>query len=287
MSRNVHILINKASDGSSLSGGSWRASAPLSNIQTQDVSRVARSTDASAASTMFVADGGSSPRRSWSMFVLINHSISVSGRWRVVCTNDAADTPESRIYDSGLVDVWEASVGFGTQPWGVFPWNGIDQASYPTYPIALHLAPASVRARYVFIYIEDPDNPDGYIDIGRFVAGDAMSPATNISYGFNVRYVDPSEVVRTLGGRRIVRALPSYRVAEMEFGFLSKDEAMGQIFEWQKAGKGSDVFFVKDPDETAEKRARTMIYGALTDIQPIREVMLDLYSFGAAIEELI
>lgn len=284
---NIHVLIQKASDDSSVSGGSWRSSAPLSNVQNKDVRRVARSTNAATASTVMRFDGGDSPKQSWSMFAILNHSITTTGKWRVVLTDSDTDVVEQRIYDSGLIDVWEATIIFGSRPWGLFPWNGVDVNDYPTYPIAFHVSPESYYARYLFLYIEDAANPAGYVDVGRVLAGEAWRPNINPNYGFSIRYVDPSEIKRTRGGHRITSELPRYRVLDMEFTGLSESEALGAIFEWQKVGRGNDVLFVKNPLESAAIRFRSTLYCAMIDTQPIPELFQDRYATRLSLEELI
>lgn len=64
-----------------LSGGSWEASLPRTNLQDRRLHRVARSTDAAVASTVFTLNAGAD--RDVRALALCNHNISEAGRVRV------------------------------------------------------------------------------------------------------------------------------------------------------------------------------------------------------------
>lgn len=69
------------SDAGTLSGGSWEATLPLTNLQTAWLAEVARSTDAALASTALVCDQGSSKRiRAVSLH---GHNLSLAAKYRV------------------------------------------------------------------------------------------------------------------------------------------------------------------------------------------------------------
>jgi hypothetical protein len=78
---NITLGWNNRTDSGTLSGGSWLASLPLTNLQNRQVQKVARSTNAAVASTQFQIDLGQA--RSIGVLGLVVHNISVSGRVRV------------------------------------------------------------------------------------------------------------------------------------------------------------------------------------------------------------
>lgn len=268
---NVALLWDKPSDRGTLSGGSWAGGLPLANLQSSDVQRLARSTDATVASTKFRVDLGASQPEAVSGFALLNHNGTTAAQWRIVVTSDAADADAGqRLLDTGFVNMWVPTVVPGSLPWGTFPWDGVAPRVYPGGTIAIYFAPAAVIARYVWVYISDTANPAGYFQAGRFMAGAAWSPQTNISYGAGIRYIDPSEVRRTRGGRRVVNARPRYRLFEMKFGHLTKDEAFGIGFEADRQlGKSGDFLIVTDPDEPGNFRYRRTIHASLEDTSVI------------------
>lgn len=210
MSRsNVALLWQKASDLGTYSGGDWATALPLANLTTQDVRRVARSVDATAAKTRWRVDLGASVPRPVNAFALLNHNGTTAATWRIVVTSNANDTdPAARVLDTGTLPMWLPSVVIGQQPWGAFPWNGIDAAAYPGGALAFHLASGTVLARYIWIYVSDTANPAGYFEAGRFLAGVAWRPRINMAFGAGIRWIDPGEARRTLGGRRLFAGRP-------------------------------------------------------------------------------
>ncbi|EHM00524.1 hypothetical protein HMPREF9946_02564 [Acetobacteraceae bacterium AT-5844] len=290
---NVSLLWRKPTDAGAYSGGSWRATLPLANLVTQDPQQLARSSNTSNASTQFRIDcGTTSPLIG--QFVLLNHNLTPAGRVRFVLSNSPtnAGTP---VYDSDWLPAWEPTVIWGSMPWGTFPWNGIDTTAYPAGAALIHTVPrglgGGVRAfvaRYVFVYLDDPTNPAGYLQAGRFMAGWAWSPTVNAAWGATLRWVDPSEVKRTRGGRRIVTAQPKYRVFEMEFAALSEGEAMGTAETISRElGKSGAFFLMMDPEESATVRFRRSIYAALADTTPIVTASMDAWTWRLSAEEII
>ncbi len=286
---NVAILWDKPSDGATFSGGSWVSGLPLDNLKSTDVQEVARSTSASTAHTRFRVDLGTTRPSMLSMFGLLNHNGTTSAKWRIVVTNDASDAdPAQRQLDTGLMKLWVPTVVFGSMPWGMFPWDGVDPAAYPGGTIAFYIAEKPVFGRYIWVYIEDAANPAGYFQAGRFLAGQAWSPETNVSYGASIQWVDPSEVSRTRGGRRIVVERPRYRIFRLRFETLTKAEAFGQAFEIDRQlGVSGDFLLVLDPEESGEVRFRQTIYAAKAENAPIEATYFENWEWSLLAEELI
>lgn len=286
---NVAILWEKPSDRCSLSGGSWAAGLPLANIKNTDIKRVARTTNAAPSSTRFRLDFGSESLPVWSMFVLLAHNITTSGKVRVVVTSDATDSdPGARVMDTGLTPAWEPTVVWGTLPWGAFPWDGVDTEAYPGGALWFYLNPEPVYGRYVWVYVEDVGNPNGYIDIGRFLAGQAWSPARNINFGAQINWIDPSPVRRSRYGRRFSEELPKYRTVDMQFGLLTQAEAIGASFDiLRKVGKTGDLFYVEDPQADPSLRFRTSVYASLVENSPITNEFHDGFTWRLSLEEIV
>jgi hypothetical protein len=222
------------------------------------------------------------------MFAVLNHNMSTSARIRYVVTNSETDVVLDRVYDSGLIPVWVPTVGFGTLPWGVMPWDGISTDGYPGGTICFHLAPEPYYGRYIFIYIEDTANPSGYIEIGRFLAGEAWSPAINMSYGAAIQVVDPSESRRTRGGRKIVQERPKYRTLNLTLEDQNQYDSLSVVFEISRqVGKGGNMLVVYDVDDNSSILFRRTFYGSLVDTAPISQTYYDSYSTEFSLEELI
>lgn len=285
----VSILWDKPSDLGIYSGGSWVAGLPLANLVDPDLRRVARSTSATTANTRFRIDLGTARPIALNSFALLNHNMTTAARWRVVVTNSPTDAdPLLAVLDTGLLNAWLPTVARGSLPWGTFPWDGVDIAAYAGAAASFYIQPGSVFARYIWVYMEDAANPAGFLDLGRFLAGTAWTPKINAAYGAGFRYVDTSEAKRTRGGRRIVVERPRYRLFEMTFEALTKDEALGTALEMERLlGKAGNFLLSFDAEEEGASRFRRTIYAAMTDMSPVQHVRLNRWKWSLTAEELI
>jgi hypothetical protein len=286
---NVSLLWSKPTDGGAYSGGNWTTTLPLANLAEADVRRVARTTGVTTADTRFRVDLNAVMPVSISDFVLLNHNLTTTATVRFVVTSDAADaSPAARTLETGPLPVWVPTVVPGSLPWGVFPWDGIDATAYPTGTAFFHRSAQIGVGRYVWVYISDAANPAGYVQLGRFMAGTAWSPRSNVAYGASIKWIDPAEVRRTRGGRRLVHERPRYRQFEMSFGRLTQDEAMGIAFEIDRQlGKGGNFYLAMDVDEAGQFRFRRSIYAALVDSAAIATPRWNSWSWNITAEELI
>lgn len=283
---NLAILWKKPTDTGTYSGGSWVAGLPLANLTTQDVKQVARSTDTTTANTQFRIDCGNTPLLPFSMFVLLGHNATTAAQWQIVASNNAdASDP---VYDSGMVNIWPPTTTFGSLPWGSFPWDGVDEAAYPAGPVAFLLTPTPNYARYIFVYLDDHTNPAGYLQVGRFLAGQAWSPTINMQYGAGIQTVDPGVPRRTLGGRKLVRAIARYRTVALTLSSQTEDDAMGVSFEIDRQlGKAGDFFFVYDSDDDPTILFKRALYCSLVDTSEITEDAFQRYGWKISAEELV
>lgn len=286
MGKPLHVLWEKPTDAGSYTGGDWVSGGGLSlgNLTTQDVMEVARSTDATENATWWRVDFGR--LMPLSLFAIINHNGSTTARRRHVVTNSATNSG-SPVYDTGDERMWTPTEVWGAKPFGSFTFEGIDSTAYPGGTVDLHVAPQTVYGRYVFTYISDTDNPSGYFQAGRFMAGDAWQ--RRMAYGVKLRTVDPSQQRRTRGGKRVVRAQPRYRQMTISFERMSEKDAMAVAFEIDRqVGKRGDFLLVYDPDDAGPVRFRRTIYASLVDTAGVISVQPNgRYNWSIDAEELI
>ncbi|MCO5129736.1 MAG: hypothetical protein M9932_04130 [Xanthobacteraceae bacterium] len=284
---NMHLLTPRWSDAGTYSGGSWSPSLPLDNLKTQQPQQVARSTNATTANTKFKVDLGLV--RPVSMFALINtnNTDTATVRFRVSMNSDGS----SPGLDSTIPAV-PPSIVFGSLPWGGFPWTGIEDFSVtPGGRVTYYKHPEAVFGRYVFVDISDTSNPDGYVQLGRFMAGDAFVPQVNIDWGAQLSFVDESKQSRSVGMQLYSDKKPLRRKLQCSFGALSESEAMGVIYDLHRTlGKTGNCIVVYDPDDNASMVLRRTIYGTLPELPAISHQRSSegyQYGGGLTIEELI
>lgn len=285
MAKPMHVLWQKPSDAGTYSGGSWvlAGGLSLSNLKTQDVMELARSTSTAEAATQWRIDFGRIVPLS--MFALLNHNGSDIARRRHVVTNSATNAGPP-VYDTGAELMKPPTEVWGAAPFGAFPFNGIDAAAYPGGTVDLHVAPATIYGRYLFTYVSDTANPSGYFQAGRFMAGEAW--AHRFTYGAKVRPVDPSVVRRTRGGLRLVRRLPGYREVLVTFECMTEADAYATGFEIDRQlGKSGDFLLVYDPGDDPAVRFRRTVYAALTETAGITTTSHRRYGWAISAEELI
>lgn len=281
----MHALWKKPTDEGAYSEGAWIETGGLSldNLKTQDVMELSRSTDTAESSTCWRIDFGRLVPLS--MFAILNHNGTVSAKRRHVVTNSPTNSG-TPVYDTGLERMRVATEIWGGRPFGAFAFDGIDTAAYPGGTIDLHFAPSTVYGRYLFTYVSDVDNPAGYFQAGRFMAGEAWSH--RVKYGFQVRTVDPSETRRTRGGRRLVRRRPRYRTMTMTFEAMTERDAFATGFEIEnQLGKDGDFLLVYDQDDDPSIQFRRTIYAALVDTAGITTTSHQRYGWSMNAEELI
>ncbi len=124
------------------SRGSWAASLPLANLETDLLYEVARSADATPASTRFMVDLGYS--RVIDFLALLDANASISALVRIRLLNvDPATGAFALAYDTGLLDFIPAIEPFGVEDWGAFNWGGKPPPGDPR-PAFLHLVAEAV-----------------------------------------------------------------------------------------------------------------------------------------------
>lgn len=275
-------------DSGTLAAGSAAATLPVANLQTRQIkAEVWRTTVTTPASTYFVCDFGAV--RQVDFASLIRHNLSPGAliRWRL---NSSDSWGGAVLYDSGWLEAWPRISGFGSLPWGVFTWGGyLGEEDVEGLTISsFHVLPASHSATYLRCDIDDSANPDGYIQAGRCVAGPAYVPGTNMSFGWGIRYEDPSRVSKSRGGQTWIDEQERYRVVTLEHAHMSLEEAMGNVLHHiqRKKGVTGDLVLMLMPD-TTEQLHNLALYGRLRALGDIRASYHRTYQTSFEFEELI
>lgn len=168
-----------------LSGGSWQATAPLTNLQDRLLSKVARSANALAASSIIQIDLGSA--LNIRLVSVCAHNISAAGTIRARGFSDSGYTTMVTGADSGTVTAWPA--GFTAQ-------NVAENSKNWTFVFT-----SFKTARYWKIEITDTANATGYIEVGRCWLGETtFEPAVGVSYGMSNGYESRDVIEESLGG---------------------------------------------------------------------------------------
>lgn len=306
---NVLLAHPNIADTGTLSGGAWQVS--RDNLKDRRLSRVARTATAAKADTQFTLDLGRS--RLMTVIAIVRHNVSTSGKWRArLATDPGFATP---VYDNAVTVPPDGAVtlqmDFLTQtfmawepdwqlawptlfPTSVLEWEddnfwtgSITEEERREYPsLLLAILPKPTAGRYVRVEIDDETNPDGYVEFGRIFVGSAWQPLYNANYGASIAWETDTGMQRALSGTPYFDHKAGRRVTRFDLGFLTRDEALGRLFEIQrKAGIDGEVLLVWDKDD-AINLMRQSYLGRHRQLAPIARAFVGNFSNAFEIEEL-
>jgi len=284
---NITLGWNNRTDSGTLSGGSWLASLPLTNLQNRQVQKVARSSNATTAATQFTID--LSQPRAIGVVALVVHNIIVSGKVRITASDTAGFTVTP--YNSGWLDVWPS----GMVPQSLLEWEDDNfwlgtlsanaRAGYQS-PF-IHLLPSSQNLRYWKVEIDDASNGDGYVQIGRLFMSSVWRPSGNYSYGAGLGYTDPTPIDTSLSGAEFFDVRSRYRVFNFELQYIETNEAYAYALELQRlSGNSGEVLVVPDASDAANQPYRAFV-GRLLQMGEITQPQPTTFSARFQIKELL
>ncbi len=274
-------------DASTLSGGSYLAALPLTNLQNRQVQKVARTTDATNASTKFVIDQGSA--KTVGVIALIVHNISAVGKYRIRA--NTSNSFASPLYDSGWVDVWTS----GAIPEFLLEWEDDnfwlgtmtpeERAGYQS-PL-IHIPTTQQVFRYWQVEIDDTTNAAGYVNFGRLFISSVWQPEYNYEVNNTLGYTDSTLIDTSLSGAEYFDIRPKFRTFNFELFRLSATEAYGSILDLQRvAGTSGEVLCVPDYADT-DNAVRRSFVGRLSAITEITQPMDHFFTAKLQIKELL
>lgn len=273
-------------DEAVLTPGSEQPGLPATNLQDRQITRPWRTATTDPASTWLEVAFGAN--RTVGAVALVRHNFSQGSTWRVKVADDP--TFQNLKYDSGDLEVWPNFEEFGTQAWGTFQWGGVlpQEVAEQITLSAYHLLPEQVVATHVRIEISDDSNPDGYLQVGRLVAGPYYRPSRNMDWGWSIGFEDPSEVSKSRGGQTWIDVAERFRVLRFSVANLSEREAFNNIFDHLLRRKGTTGDLLVIPDSTRPDQFHNLaLYGRMRSLDPITNPAWEAYETSFEIEELI
>lgn len=283
---NAILAYGNRVDSATLSGGSWLATLPLTNLQDRRLGLVARSESTETADTQFDLDFGST--RLFRVIALVNHNLSLTAQYRIRLSNSADFS--SSVADSGWTDVWPAVYPFGTEPWGSPRlWTGKPSAEDIEGYVApiVYILPRTMNGQYIRVEIDDQDNDADYVQLGRAFAADGWQPEFNMAYGASLGYRNRTETQEALSGAKSFNVRTSPRITKIDLQIMGEDEAMARTFEIQRGvGISGEILFIWDPDDTVHALRRQYL-ATLTELSMIEVPYLDRWRCPFAFEEIL
>lgn len=265
---NCMLAFRNRIDASTLSGGSWESSLPISNLKNRVLGRVARSTDATLASTIIDIDYTKDVNVR--LFGLINHNFSLSAKARIRGASDSGFT--SAVVDTGWVDVWRVVFPYGTLEWEDDNWfdgrySAEQREGYTATFVSIFTR--NYLARYWRIEIDDAGNPDGFVQLGRIFMGPAWQPSVNMIIGASLAWVPNTGVQEAINGAEYFQRHTPHRMAAFELDLLPEAEMFLHAFEIDKTeGIDQEIMWIHDPGDTVHALRRRFL-GDFAEMDPI------------------
>lgn len=243
---NIILCYTNRADSATLAGGSWSGALPLANLKNSDISKVARSSDATLASTQFTIDMGAA--KTVRAIALVGHNLSTAGKWKLT-SSDAA-------YNSGWLNAVQLT------------FRGDTPSNWGAQYALIHVPANALSARYLQIEIDDTANTAGYVQAGRLVIMNGLQPAKNASYGLRSGRTELSTVETTPSGKRFPTVRRRPRKETFTLNWLTQTEA-DQVHEFQaEVGITEEVLYIPNPADAAF----TQRYGFLGYMRELSEI---------------
>lgn len=225
------------------------------------------------------------------LFALIGTNLSPFATWSVAAGNSLEQLKAGTFqYASASQDMPEfASLDVLGTP--TLDYNFInDSYQYGLRPRAnIHAfmipSPAQTYRHFLFA-IQDPVNPDGFIQVGRVYLAKKFQPVSNMWAGAERGFDDQSMAMKARSGAVRIDPYGINRTLRFDLKLASEAEMRTKMYEIESArGASGDVFCIMDADQTTYLQ-QDMIYGVMRDLRPIIRPEMPLYSKGYTIAEL-
>lgn len=250
---NALFLSPKWSDAGTMTASSERGLLAVEHVQTMDPTQVWRATG--CASEWLAWDFGEGVIADAA--IIVAHNLSSTATLRLRLAGTEADVTADPAVDSGAVSAWPTSGKPSLSDWPA--WLSLVRATNP------------LAYRYGRLDIADPDNPAGYIEIGRLMAGPAFVPEINVDVSPSLGLITPDEAGRTPFGRAYGdNRGPAARTLQLPMSAIDEDEMGGQLFELKRyCGLARDFAFCLDPAATTRfhRYSGQFRFGALAPFQ--------------------
>jgi hypothetical protein len=243
-------------DDAPVSGGSWNASYPLTNIKTRYLYQRARSTSALASASTMVIDTGEN--QTIGVVALIRTNLTTNATVRIQGYSNAGLT--TLVYDSTALAV--------------------------SVPGEFAHAFTPTAARYWRIIITNTGNPDGYIEVGRVFIGWKFEPEVCTDWGMSIGVESQTTVMQALAGPEYFDSRPNRRIITGQWSWLTQVEAHGvylSILREQDVEK--EVYAIFDPDTPFPDQC--WFLGRFRTLNAIEWPYLDRHSVGFEIGEVL
>lgn len=224
-----------------VSGGSFSASLPASNVLDKRLGVVARSSDALEASTQIIFDLKAA--RAVGVLAIVGHNLSAAAtvQWLGGTTSGG-----SEVYAGAATAVSFSAATLEDMVGINFP--------------AIQIPATPQTARYWTMKVVDTANTDGYVQIGRVCVCGIYQPTVNMLVGATTRLSTATEGKDTDGGATIWNAKAIRRHHDFTLDDLNEADAQTKLWKMQRLlGKHGQLVWVFDTADTTYLHERSFL----------------------------
>jgi hypothetical protein len=274
-------------DQAVVSGGSWLATLPLTNVQDRVFARKARSTGITLAETRMQIDLDKG--RPIGVVAIAAHNFAPDATVRVRYYTDYAGTV--LVYDSGAVPAYPAFFQFEQLEWedNAF-WlgtNTLDPLVDYTALTVIFADQVYLDVRRIDIDIDDQLNPNAFIEIGRVLIANTFQPELNASYGMTFGHQNETTTESALDGTEYFDRRRQRRTTEFVFENVRTADAFQSLYALQRdMGVDREVLFAYETQDSVEFYYRTFI-GRLQRLNDLSHPYANRWDVPLAIQEIL
>ncbi len=180
-----------------------------------------------------------------------------------------------KLSDSAVIRVQANATDIWTSP-AVNEVLTIDQ----TYEVATKFFSTDQNYRYWRVFIDDPSNPYGYVELGVVWIGKSLS-IDNAENGFGFGFVNNSVVSKNSFGHSYVDQYPLLQQVQFKFNNMYYDNI--QILEnaYRINGNHKPVVIVLDPEEAVFTKDHFLVYGKFQNAIDLTHVSYNIFNTGS------
>lgn len=273
-------------DEATLSGGAWLTTLPLSHIQDERFSVVAKTATTAPADTQFWITLPKRRRLHALGFSAHNLSAAATIRARVYRDGPASDL----IYDSGHVNAWPAIYSIDDVIWGdINFWNRQpsedDRKNYT--PLSTLFFAERLIGTAAHVEINDPLNSEDSIALGRVMLTDIWQPEYNASWGIQHGYDTGTQITEAgdAARTRYARRVTPKRTVNFELKHLSESESFMRLHRLQRTQDVvGEILYIYSTRPGPENFQRAMVCHQ-TSLDPLVNPHYATFEHGMALLE--
>lgn len=233
--------------GSPFTAGSATITAVSSAVGSSDWYEVAlTATPGSAVATTYTM----------TIYLMVGGAISYSGSSEILLVNGSTfelgsskSNPFATTTDTGaLIRIKDSAGTISGSEWGHLVGEDLTDQDFVHWVLKYS---TTIYADQPTVWIFDPDNADGYFEIGNYVVAKSFQPSKNIGSDWHITWAEDGSSSRTPGGQLFRPVNKRYRLGHMAHTWLTESEAWGEAYEIdRKAGRSEGVLVSINPDGT-------------------------------------